>query len=263
MDLAQRKNADNKIISQRIRIPKTAELVAGQIRKAIIRGELKEGDSLQQEAQLIESFSVSRPTIREAFRILESENLISVSRGSRGGARVHRPRVDLVARHAGMALQAQGATLADVFNARLIIEPSVARLVAEKYHASAPAPLREVIKDEYATIDDPVIFSRNIGRFHQVLMEHSRNQTLVLLMSMLRGIIEKHFARVTASRQRSEPEYRRKTVLRGLKSHEKLVGLIEKRDGIEAEEHWRRHLENADQVWLKGYSATSLLDVLE
>jgi len=56
-----------------IRIPKTAELVADEIRRMITRGELKEGDTLQPEAQIIANFSVSRPTVREAFRILESE----------------------------------------------------------------------------------------------------------------------------------------------------------------------------------------------
>jgi len=55
------------------------------IRRQITGGELKEGDNLPPEAQIIEEFAVSRPTLREAFRILESEKLISVSRGARGG----------------------------------------------------------------------------------------------------------------------------------------------------------------------------------
>ena len=74
-------------VTAQVRVPKTAELVAGRIRRSIVTGELRTGDSLPSEAHLITDFQVSRPTIREAIRILESEGLISVSRGARGRAR--------------------------------------------------------------------------------------------------------------------------------------------------------------------------------
>src|SRR5256885_7189092 len=71
-----------------VRVPKAAELVAGHVRSQIVRGELSEGDALPPESALMEQFDISRPTLREAFRILESEGLITVRRGARGGARV-------------------------------------------------------------------------------------------------------------------------------------------------------------------------------
>ena len=61
-----------------VRVPKTAELVASRIRKAIISGSLKTGDRLPPEAQLIADFEVSRPTVREAIRILESEGFLQI-----------------------------------------------------------------------------------------------------------------------------------------------------------------------------------------
>ena len=67
---------------------KTGELIAAQLRRQIVRGVLKPGQTLPPETQLMEHFGVSRPTLREAFRILEAETLISVRRGSRGGAKV-------------------------------------------------------------------------------------------------------------------------------------------------------------------------------
>src|SRR3984957_14667177 len=115
---------------QVIRIPKTAEVVASDIRKMIIRGEMSEGDFLQPEAQLMEYYGFSLQTIREAFRILENEQFISVTRGSRSGARVHSPKVDSVARYAGYALQAEGALLSHVYQARLAVEPFAERLAA-------------------------------------------------------------------------------------------------------------------------------------
>ena len=63
LDLGQR---------EELRVPKTAEIVADRIRKRIISGDLDEGSSLPPEGQLLEQFGVSRPTLREAFRILEA-----------------------------------------------------------------------------------------------------------------------------------------------------------------------------------------------
>ena len=64
-----------------LRLPKAAELVAEDIRRDIVRGALQPGDFLPTEANLIEQFGVSRPTLREALRVLESESLISLHKG--------------------------------------------------------------------------------------------------------------------------------------------------------------------------------------
>ncbi len=87
------------------RVPKTAELVARHIRSQIVRSELQLDDALPSESSLMEQFSISRPTVREAFRILESEGLITVRRGARGGARVQVPSTEVAANYAGLVLQ--------------------------------------------------------------------------------------------------------------------------------------------------------------
>ena len=79
-----------KEVGARLRVPKMAELVAGDLRRRILRGELVENDALPSESALMQRFGVSRPTLREAFRVLESESLISVRRGAHGGARCTR-----------------------------------------------------------------------------------------------------------------------------------------------------------------------------
>jgi DNA-binding FadR family transcriptional regulator len=74
-----------------IRVPKIAELIAEQIQDDIAAGRLRAGDSLPSETAIMTSFGASRPPVREAIRILESDSLISVRRGSRGGIWVIRP----------------------------------------------------------------------------------------------------------------------------------------------------------------------------
>lgn len=115
-----------------VRVPKTAELVAMHIRRQIVTGQLREGDALPPETALIVEFGISRPTLREAFRILESEGLITVRRGARGGARVQEPSSDVAAGYAGLVLQHRNTTVADVLQARVVVEPPTARMLAER-----------------------------------------------------------------------------------------------------------------------------------
>src|SRR5262245_48446666 len=104
--------------------------IADELRRQIVSGELDEGDLIGHEPELIERFGVSRPSLREALRILEAEGLISVIRGVQGGVVVHHPDQRLTARTAALVLQARKVSLADVFEARTIIEPAAVRLVA-------------------------------------------------------------------------------------------------------------------------------------
>jgi DNA-binding GntR family transcriptional regulator len=96
---------------EQLRVPKASEIVAVELRRRIVRGELKKGESLPPEPELMRQFHVSRPTLREAFRILESERFITVRRGARGGARIHLPDPTMAAQYAGLLLRVRGATL--------------------------------------------------------------------------------------------------------------------------------------------------------
>lgn len=242
-----------------IRIPKTAELVADSIRRKITGGLIGEGDNLPTEAQIIEEFAVSRPTVREAFRILESEKLISVSRGSRGGATVHVPQAEQVARYAGYVLQSRKASYRDVYEARLLIEPPAARLLAETRADVAPAALRAVIAEQNEAMqqDD---FGRIVAGFHTRLIELTGNETLILIFAMLDRIVGGYQAGVT---RRNLQERTKRNTGFGLRSQEKLVALIEAGDGPGAEAHWRKHMENAAKVWLAGGPGDSVVDWTE
>ena len=112
------------------RSPKTGELVARRVRALIVGGQLKDGDHLPTEPELMNQLDVGRSVMREALRILEDERLIEVRRGSRLGPHVRIPGPEIVARPAGLLLQLSGATLADVHRARSGFEPPAARMLA-------------------------------------------------------------------------------------------------------------------------------------
>jgi DNA-binding FadR family transcriptional regulator len=256
-------------IKHMIRIPKTAEVVAGDIRKRIIRGEIKEGDFLQPEAQLMEHYGTSRPTIREAFRILENEQFISVTRGSRSGAKVHAPKVDGVARYAGFALQAQGALLSDIYNARLVVGPPAAAMAAHNRTPEDLTRLRGELARLETFLDQPDRGSEYrvaVARFHQAIVETAGSATLNMIWAMLANVIETHQAKFVSRRPAAEQFSRPQAIRRNrgaLASFKKVIDLIEARDGAGAEQHWRRHIENGNASWLMGYDQITVVDVLE
>ena len=127
-----------------VRAQRIPELVASDVRKRVLRGELKDGDALAPEAELMVQYGVSRPTLREALRILESEQLITIRRGGIGGALVRRPDVNVAARQFSLVLQDKGCTMADVQRARMVIEPpalaELARQVTPEQVGTAASP---------------------------------------------------------------------------------------------------------------------------
>jgi DNA-binding FadR family transcriptional regulator len=250
-----------------IRIPKTAEVVAANIRKMIIRGQVKEGDFLQPEAQLMEHFGTSRPTIREAFRILENEQLISVTRGSRSGARVHAPSVDGVARYAGFALQAEGTLLSDIHLARLGIETFAVRLAATRRTKEQLAALHAELAGVFEIID-----TRGAGmevriamiKLHHSIVATAGSNTLTMMSAMLQGIAEQHLSKYEMRGEVTlDSQAHLKRVRAGMRSFGKLIGFLEAKDADGAEAHWRVHMQNAIDTWLIGYDQTTLVDVLD
>jgi DNA-binding FadR family transcriptional regulator len=219
-------------------MPTAAQLVADAIRRQIVTGELADGESLPPEATLIEQYGVSRPTFREALRILQSESLISIRRGSRGGARVNAPTIEPIARQAGYLLQHQETTLADIYRARLILEPPAAGLVAGGNRAVKKA-LREALDAEEAAAGDPAAFARASAAFHEAVIQLAGNNTLTLFAGILHGIIEGHSAVV----YRDDRDAAERTERSGA-AHRELVELVDAGDAEGAEAHWRAHMED-------------------
>jgi DNA-binding FadR family transcriptional regulator len=246
-----------------VRPPKTGELVARRLRRLIVEGGLSDSEFLPNEASLMEHFGVSRPTLREAFRVLESEGLIELRRGSRTGARVTVPGPEAVARPAGLLLQLGGATLADVYAARSAIEPASARLLALSGDESRYAALEEALEEERANLGNSELFATGTAIFHLRLVQLSGNQTLALMAGMVHEIIVRHTQRAVRANEIKDAEGLQEDYRRALRAYEKLVKLVRLGRADEAERFWRKHLEVADQLVLAGHEATRVLDILE
>lgn len=233
--------------------------VADELRRDIIDGQLAEGDSLGTEAELLARFDVSRPTLREALRILETEGLISVMRGVLGGVTVHRPGRRMTARAAALVLQSRSVQLADVFDASAIIEPAAARSVAmSRGRASAAGRLREIIAEQKHVIDDPVGFATAQVRFHEQIVDLSGNRTLGILLETLREVVARAVEDVIVRARLQDTAARRKVI----RSHELLADLIETGDGDAAQAHWNTHMARLRRSLL-GARGSSIVDLTD
>jgi DNA-binding FadR family transcriptional regulator len=236
------------------------QLIADELRALIVGGELSEGDSLGHEPDLVERFGVSRPSLREALRILEAEGLITVVRGALGGVVVHEPNERMTARTAALVLQARNVPLADVHEARSMLEPTAAATVARSAkRRSAAKELERLIDDQEASLDDPDAFGAANARFHERLVSLAGNQTLTILAEMLNEIVSRA---VTSVAQAAPTERSSATRKRGIRSQRRLVELIVAGDAAGAEEHWRAHMAVVGKVLL-GQQATMVVDLLD
>lgn len=243
-----------------VRVPKAGELIAGSLRRQIITGELHAGEPLPNEAALMERFGVSRPTLREAFRILESEGIITVLRGAHGGARVQAPDWSTAARYTGLLLQYRGVPLADVYRARTELEVAAVGLIAAKLaedESFSIESLAELVETGEGLFDDPLAFARYTTEVNREIMTLGSNETMSTLASMLLDIMEAHNALYLSTRTDQE----RPGAGSALRANRKLVTLLREGEPGAAAAFWRRHLDSVER-FMTGDSETTLVEVL-
>ena len=216
--------------------PRAAELLASYFRNLIIRGELKDGDRLPGEKELVAQFGVARTTLREALVILQSDGLISVSRGARKGALVHRPTIQAAARQMNFLMQSKNVTMDDVYGTLCAVEPAAIRALALKAGKSDITALRTQIRAMRDVIGDDHAFTEATTRFHREVIERSGLTSLALIVELIATLVEAYMETTARAMPRTE---NRAGKLKSIQTREKLVELIEKRDSDGAEALWR------------------------
>jgi GntR family transcriptional repressor for pyruvate dehydrogenase complex len=110
--------------------------ITDQLRETIL-SDLSDGKPLGSEDELVLRFGVSRPTLRQAIRILQAEGLVTVRRGLHGGMFVRIPSTDTVARSMSVLLRHRGATFADLTDVMIPLSVELMRLAAENPDVAA------------------------------------------------------------------------------------------------------------------------------
>ena len=212
------------------------------------------GDPLPGETALMER-GVSRPTMREAFRILESSPLSS-SCAVRTGCQGARSRRVRRGRHMGLLLQYQGVPLADVYHARTELE--VAALRAWSGAETSLDALAALIDGAAAAIDDAVEFAAIDTRIHEAVVGLAGVQTMSVLAGMLLQIMAAHNAQFIS---KHGVEHERDADELALRAYRRLLKLLVAGDVDGAVTHWRRHLRKVESYMVEDPDLT-LVEVL-
>lgn len=177
-----------------VRTESAASQIAGQIRDSIVSGNLKVDQRLPTEEELAQQFNVSRPTVREALKILGAQNLIRSRRGSSGGTFVRLPdNRDIREQLSSITsvLVSMGEfSMQDIIEARSELEQICCSIAAIK---RSPDDLLELAKElDYqrnADITD-IEFCASDVRFHTLLAQATQNSVLKFLMLAVSEILQ-------------------------------------------------------------------------
>lgn len=171
----------------RVRSDKRAAKIARRIEEDIVRRGWVIGESLGSEAALQQRYGASRSVLREAVRLVEHHQVARMRRGPNGGLLICEPDAGPATRAVVIYLEHLGTTLADLLNARLVLEPLAAALAAERIDEAGIERLRAVLSAEEKWRP-----GRPVDEFHIALAEQSKNPVLQLFIDVLMRLTKRY-----------------------------------------------------------------------
>lgn len=209
-------------------------MIVDQIRSLIRGGQLRPGDHLPAERELAARFGVSRVTMRDALRVLESTGLIEIRVGARGGAFITRPSGTKLGQGITDMLTMSSLSAAEITEARMVFELSIVDLVCERATDEDLEALSKICDRS----DTAVLAGRYSvdlsAEFHVRLARCAHNRALDLIVGSFNGplrasLFEAHSGAPALSAV-------------GVKDHRELLDAIRKRDAKQANSIMTVHL---------------------
>lgn len=172
--------------------PKAAETVARRVVETIVQQGLANGDRLPREAEMVEEFGVSRETLREALRLLETQRLIALRRGPGGGPVVAEAASVNLGRISTLYFQMVGATYGELVEAWSLAE----ELLAARAASNPDSRLRTAVMAPYLDQSGDVLDASSLDTFmsmhtgfHDALGELGVNRVLHLSLASFGQIV--------------------------------------------------------------------------
>jgi DNA-binding FadR family transcriptional regulator len=186
------------------RVRKAYEQVADQLRELIMAGDIGPAQRLPNEAALAVQFGVSRPTIREALRVLSAQALIRTTKGASGGSFVTLPTVDHISEflssNINLLSRSEDISLDEFLEARELLEVPAARLAARRHDEAALAALAAAIPSHPFELGTDEQFIHNKD-FHSAMVLASGNTLLSIAAQPVFSVLQTHLKRSTLGRR--------------------------------------------------------------
>src|ERR687892_898906 len=211
--------------------------VADQLRELILEGRINAGERLPTESELTEMFGASRSTVREALRILSSQNLMVTARGAGGGTFVSRPEPryvsDFLEASFGLLSDSEHLTVAHLLEAREILEVPAAGLAAVRRTDEHLTALRSCFPAR-GDASRAHLFEGNL-LFHITIVEAAANMVLPVITRPIFSVLRPRFLRDAAP-----PAFWKRVA----RDHRDILAAIEDGSEGDARAQMDRHLEN-------------------
>lgn len=224
--------------------------VSKQLRQSIFNGEYQPGHRLPNERNLAEIFGVSRIIVREAIWDLKRSGLVEIKRGAQGGAFIQEMKHDAVTSVMRDVLNLTNVRPADIIEVRLLIEPAVAGLAAERATENDLKEMRAYLKS-IPTVQTNEYVRWQMG-FHRLVAKSSHNPLYGLLINILLDFAED----MVLSLRPNDRVYHDTT------SHPAILDKIAQRDDDGARHLFHSHLLEIKPTfddWEKKYGTNGLI----
>lgn len=203
-----------------------------QIKESILSGKIKSGEKIPSERELTERFNVSRNMVREAIRGLEMTGYLEVHQGPQGGAFVKEFTHERFSNVVLDFYMADRLSVKDLIQARLFLEPEVARLAAKNIDSQSRSILMETLEKEFFA-DDLEERMRSLTAVHLVLAEICGNSFYEIIVNSLISISHEILLNTF---KKGDP------ILHGVKQHDRIVEAVLEKNPEKAANAMTDHL---------------------
>jgi GntR family transcriptional repressor for pyruvate dehydrogenase complex len=229
-EAARGRRSDSSLIGP-IKKTRLAEEIADRIRVLILDGTFPPGRPLPGERSLAERFGVSRGSIRDAFRTLETIGLLVTRHGQ--GTFPQELDVDRLVAPLASILSYRNDLQDELMDVRRMFEPAVARVAATRVTDEDLADLQRILDAQRRKLKTGRSAIAEDTAFHGVLARATRNRVVVNIMATLNDLLVE--SRKLTLKQKGRP-------LRSLMGHEAVVTALRRRDANAAAEAMREHI---------------------
>jgi len=178
----------------KVKLLRISENIENQIRMAILEKRLGVGSRLPSEHELSKVFGTSRSTVREALRTLERDGFIEIRQGMKGGSYVREANVFPLVRFVDHMLQSKKITLESLTEARLIIEPEIAKLAAVRSTDHDIERLKVALEDLRQVLEEERRDTATNINFHRIIGESCKNPVIHLLNHTFMTLLQENLS---------------------------------------------------------------------
>ena len=212
------------------------EQVVSRILELVRTGNLRPGDRLPPERELIEIFGISRPSLREALRSLSILGVIAVRHG--GGAFISDLDARTLLAPLDFFMSLSTSNLADAFDCRRVVEMEIVRRTAMATTRKDRIEFRDMISAHAAVLNDPIGFRILDSRFHEKLYAIAGNAVLHRIANGLYNL-------GLDLRRRATAEFG--AIERSAADHQKIFDAIAAQDPEGAAQAMKEHLDHIEE----------------